>query len=211
MTPLFGIRQAGIYQITNTTNGYRYIGSSVNIWRRRNRHFAMLRKKTHPNPHLQSAWNKFGEECFVHTTLMLCEVYELERYEQAYLDIFKPEYNIAVDVKAPMRGVKVSDETREKLRASHLGQIPSEDTRKKLSLAQVRRVRPPCSEETKETIRQKLLGRTHPGCPRSEETKEKLRLAKLGTHHSDETKAKMSASQKANSNNSGRFVKGGVQ
>lgn len=70
---------------------------------------------------------------------------------------------------------------------------------------------PPCSEETKEKIRQKLLGRTHPGCPRSEETKEKLRLAKLGTRHSDETKAKMSASQKANSNNSGRFVKGGVQ
>jgi hypothetical protein len=171
----------------------------------------MLRKNTHPNAHLQSAWNKYGEECFVLTPLMLCEIYELERYEQAYLDIYKPEYNVAVDVKASMRGVKFSKESIEKLRLSHLGHVPSEETREKLSLFQSTRVRPPCSEETKEKIRQKLLGRTHTGCPRSEETKEKLRLAKLGTRHSEETRAKMSASQKANPNNSGRFVKGGVQ
>lgn len=213
MTYPFGIdmSRTGVYQITNTANGNRYIGSSTDIRRRRNRHFAMLRKNTHPNAHLQAAWNKYGEECFVHTTLMLCEIFEVERYEQAYLDILKPEYNIAVDVKASMRGVKFSKESIEKLRLSHLGHVPSEETREKLSLFQSTRVRPPCSEETKEKIRQKLLGRTHTGCPRSEETKEKLRLAKLGTRHSEETRAKMSASQKANPNNSGRFVKGGVQ
>lgn len=133
MTLPFGIRRAGIYQITNTANGYRYIGSSVNIWRRRYEHFSMLRKNTHRNARLQSAWNKYGEKCFVLTPLMLCEIFEVERYEQSYLDIFKPEYNIATDVKAPKRGTKASDITREKLRLSHLGHVHSEETKAKMS------------------------------------------------------------------------------
>lgn len=202
------LRRVGIYQITNIANGKRYIGSSQNIWRRWKRHTFMLRNGKHFNSHLQNAWNKYGEIYFILKPVILCETYELQRYEQACIDIFKPEYNGATDVKAPMRGRKFSEETKEKLRLSHLGYIPTEEARKNMGLASASRIRQPRSEETKEKLRQALLGRTHPGHPMSEETKEKLLLTHLGHHHSEETKAKMSASHKANPNNSGRFKKG---
>ena len=196
MTLPFGIRQAGIYQITNTTNGYRYIGSSVNIWRRRNEHFAMLRKNTHPNTHLQSAWNKYGEKCFVLTPLMLCEIFEIERYEQAYLDIFKPEYNIATDVKAPKRGTKASDITREKLRLSHLGHVHSEETKAKMSASQK------ANPDNSGRFADGDVG--HLGYKHTEDAKKKmsetlkLRDYKpfLGHRHSEETKRKISETKK---------------
>ena len=39
------------------------------------------------------------------------------------------------------------------------------------------------TEETKEKIRQALLGRTHPGIKCSKETREKMSLAKIGEKH----------------------------
>lgn len=196
MTLPFGIRRAGIYQITNTANGYRYIGSSVNIWRRRYEHFSMLRKNTHRNARLQSAWNKYGEKCFVLTPLMLCEIFEVERYEQSYLDIFKPEYNIATDVKAPKRGTKASDITREKLRLSHLGHVHSEETKAKMSASQK------ANPDNSGRFGNGNVG--HLGYKNTEETKReisetlKLRDYKpfLGHKHTDETKKKISETKK---------------
>ena len=53
-----------IYQIKNTVNQKIYIGSASWYEKRKGTHIAKLRKKTHNNPHLQSAWNKYGENCF---------------------------------------------------------------------------------------------------------------------------------------------------
>lgn len=214
MTLPFGIRQAGIYQITNTTNGYRYIGSSVNIWTRWKTHVSQLRLNKHHNSHLQRAWNKYGEECFALKPLMLCEKYELARYEQAYLDIYKPEYNKTVDVTAPMRGMKFTDEHKAKIGSANIGnrsrrgQKCTEEHRRKISEAHVG---VKLSEEHCKNIGLSKQGNTfRRGAKLSDETREKLRLSHLGHVHSEETKAKMSASQKANPNNSGRFVKGGT-
>ena len=214
MTLPFGIdiSRSGIYQITNTANGNRYIGSSVNIWVRWKAHTSNLRKGKHHNTHLQRAWNLYGEPCFVLTPLILCERFELARYEQAYLDIFKPEYNETVDVTAPMRGMKFTDEHKAKIGNANIGnkgrrgQKNTEEHRYKISEALTGRK---LSEEHCEKIGLTKQGNTYRrGVKLSDETREKLRLSHLGHVVSEETKAKMSASQKANPNNSGRFVKG---
>jgi len=127
---------------------------------------------------------------------MLCEIFEVERYEQSYLDIFKPEYNIATDVKAPKRGTKASDITREKLRLSHLGHVHSEETKAKMSASQK------ANPDNSGRFGNGNVG--HLGYKNTEETKReisetlKLRDYKpfLGHKHTDETKKKISETKK---------------
>jgi group I intron endonuclease len=54
----------GIYKLTNTINSKFYIGSAVDLRKRRNHHFHMLRMNKHHNSHLQAAFNKYGELIF---------------------------------------------------------------------------------------------------------------------------------------------------
>ena len=55
---------AGIYILLNVINGKSYVGSSVNVNGRINKHFSLLRRGKHKNKHLQSAWKKYYH-CFV--------------------------------------------------------------------------------------------------------------------------------------------------
>lgn len=55
---------SGVYQIYNTVNGKRYIGSSIHIEQRFKEHLRNLRANKHVNAHLQCAWNKYGEQSF---------------------------------------------------------------------------------------------------------------------------------------------------
>lgn len=55
---------SGIYSIKNKTNHKLYIGSSVGILKRFVKHRSCLRKGIHHNIHLQSSWEKFGEDNF---------------------------------------------------------------------------------------------------------------------------------------------------
>ena len=55
----------GIYKIINVVNNKFYVGSAVNFSKRKTRHWWALRSQRHANKHLQSAWNKYGEQSFV--------------------------------------------------------------------------------------------------------------------------------------------------
>ena len=95
-------------------------------------------------------------------------------------------------IKFGTKGRKFSAEQIEKIRLSNkgknLGKKPSEETRAKMSAAHKARIRKPLSQETKEKIRQSLLGRKMPDA-------EKPKHASfLGRNHSEETKAKIRAS-----------------
>lgn len=80
-------RTPGIYQWRCIPTGKIYIGSTLNLRRRWNEHLKALRCKQHGNPHLQHAWDKYGENAFEFSILELVMFaeYLIER-EQAWLD-----------------------------------------------------------------------------------------------------------------------------
>lgn len=65
-------KTSGVYAIIHTGTGRAYIGSSKNILVRCQNHRSSLRSRKHHNPHLQNAWNKYGESAFQFTALELC-------------------------------------------------------------------------------------------------------------------------------------------
>lgn len=107
----------------------------------------------------------------------------------AFVASLSPEERSA---KFGTKGRKLTPEQIEKIRAANkgknLGKKPSPEVRAKMSAAQKNRPRQPMSEETKEKIRQSLLGRKMPD---SEKPKH---ASFLGRKHTEETKAKIKAS-----------------
>lgn len=108
-----------IYIIININNKKIYIGSSVNIYRRKCHHFKALSCNKHENSRLQRSYNKHGKEFFLFFKLDIIEDKEflIER-EQYWIDLLKPEYNIRKTAKSNL-GVKWSEETRIKMKLAH--------------------------------------------------------------------------------------------
>lgn len=101
----------GIYMIINYVNNHRYVGSSKNLSQRLWEHRANLRHNKHDNPHLQNAWNKYGEISFNYVILEKCNEEERFEREQYYVNVLKPEYNICVEV---VNQPPTSESTRKK-------------------------------------------------------------------------------------------------
>ena len=80
---------SGIYGIKNILNNKIYIGSTKSFYRRYYEHIAELKSNKHDNPHLQNAWNKYGSKNFSFDILCYCEVTELIKKEDEYIERFK--------------------------------------------------------------------------------------------------------------------------
>ena len=103
----------GIYEIVNTGNGRRYVGSAVNFIRRFNVHRSQLRHNKHHNVRIQRDWDKLGPSAFEFRQLLVCEKKDLILYEQILIDATQPEYNLA-PIAGSNLGVKYSAATCEK-------------------------------------------------------------------------------------------------
>src|SRR4051794_16550207 len=90
--------KCGIYQILCRPTGKVYIGSSVRIYQRWYEHRRQLRSGKHHSPHLQFAWNKYGEEAFRFSVLEECGAEDVLEREQFYLDAHAPVFNAMTDV-----------------------------------------------------------------------------------------------------------------
>jgi group I intron endonuclease len=112
----------GLYEIVNVVNHKRYVGSSGNIEVRWGNHYHMLCRDVHPNPYLQAAWNKYGEESFEFRIISECPEHWLVGYENVLLKApTGHEYNIATDAEVSTRGWHPREETRAKMSANMMG------------------------------------------------------------------------------------------
>lgn len=178
------MKLCGIYSITNIIDGKRLIGQTVHIKRRWNQHKSDLQKQQHGNPHLQNAYNKYGKDNFIFEILLLCKKEELSAEEIRLIKEYKTintlfGYNCSTGGESPL----FSDETKQKMRAVHLGKKLSEETKRKLSIAH-KGIK--FSDEHKRKMSERMTG-----TKLSEETKRKLSIINTGRVHSEESKKKI--------------------
>lgn len=104
----------GVYTITNTKNGKKYVGQSLDILQRWRQHRHRLDEGTHLNAHLQAAWKLHGADAFLFQVLHLCEPDALGEKEKATLDAVLPDlrYNIGPAGDNPTRGLKHGEGVR---------------------------------------------------------------------------------------------------
>lgn len=86
------IKQAGVYYLKNTSNGFKvYIGSSVDMRERLTAHFSALKRGDHRCHHLQRIYDKYGEESI---ELGIVEEYQgvartdIRKHERYHIDKF---------------------------------------------------------------------------------------------------------------------------
>lgn len=153
----------GIYKIINVVNNKFYVGSAVDLKRRKARHFSELRTGKHNNRHLQAAWVKYGEQAFVFVVVEeLSKDADLLAAENVWLKEHVGKdycYNIGVDATAPTLGWS--------------GEKSPTWGRKRTP---------------EELAAQSWSGRTH-----REDSKQRIRAHLLGKPKSAETRAKISA------------------
>lgn len=102
------MKQPVIYKIRNVVNNKFYVGSTTDTRERFRNHRKMLRGRRHHCPHLQAAWNKYGEDCFIFEIVETLEDVEvLQGAESRWLaEHFGKDhcYNAGSAPEAPMRG-----------------------------------------------------------------------------------------------------------
>ena len=186
---------AVIYRITNMSNGKFYIGSADSFARREWQHKYALRRKGHKNPHLQAAWDKYGEEMFVFEVVeQIPEGEDQLVWEDRWLRecVGKPDcYNVNTLATAPRLGITLSEESRQKLSANRTGKAAGEEHYR-------------FGQTVSEEVRQKI-GNTQRGKPKkpgrkvSEAGMAKIRAAAAagryshweGREHTEEAKEKL--------------------
>lgn len=129
---------SGIYKITCTANGKIYIGSAANLRKRKSDHFRELGQNVHHNPHLQRAWNKYGEAAFIFEVWELVLPMSLTAREQYWFNRLKPfgrrGFNIAPTAGSSL-GMECAPATREKLRQINIGRKNTPEHAEKLRQA----------------------------------------------------------------------------
>ena len=180
--------KSGIYKFTNKLNGNFYIGSSVNLSRRFINYYTLSyisKVKSHFT--ISRALIKYGYFNFELEILEYCDVSDLLKREQYYIDSLKPIYNIA-KIAGSTLGVIKSKEQRDNIskalkgkyvgdKSPLFGRILNSETKKLMSLA-------------KSGTKNPLFGRTH-----SNKSKQLMRDKKLGTILSEATKNKIIVSK----------------
>jgi group I intron endonuclease len=146
---------SGIYKITSPSGKF-YIGSAVDIGRRWRKHRNELTSGVHHCKPLANATRKYGITSLRFEVLTECQRAELIAYEQAYIDLLKPSYNVAPTAGSLLGFVRTNEMRlrhsvamrskwqepghRAKVSLANTGKVPSAATRAKMSDAARQRV-----------------------------------------------------------------------
>ena len=151
----------GIYGIKNLINSKIYVGKTgMNFGDRWDSHRSLLNSEKHDNPHLQNAWNKYGEENFEFIIIEECNVEELSEREKYYIKLYK-DIGLAYNIhdggdEGYNLGKHLSEETKRKIgdknRIKMTGRKASDATKKKMSEAHTGMKYSPMSEEGRKNI-----------------------------------------------------------
>lgn len=87
---------SGVYRIVNTITGDYYIGSSIDLERRKINHFCKSSWKQQSNKLLYKAMKQYGKDNFLFEPIWLCKPEELKKYEQIAIEKYKPKYNVRI-------------------------------------------------------------------------------------------------------------------
>lgn len=156
----------GVYIIRNTVNGMVYVGSAVNLLKRRNEHFADLAALRHRNGKLQRAYTKYGREAFEFVVFAVIEPGDLIEVEQYLMD--------ALASATRERGYNLSPTA-----GSTLGHRDSPEALERKRRAQRGRKAPKLTEEQKQHLSAVNLGKRH--SPESRARMSETRAAKIYT------------------------------
>lgn len=147
--------KSGIYLIANKNTRDFYIGQAGDISKRYQDYISpgyIKRLNEKVNSIVGRAIKKYGLSDFTYTILEYCEKSDLSVREQYYFDKLKPVYNILKKVGGLPRGI---------IRSTPRGR----ETRRLMSIQKTGELNPlygkSHSEETKELMRQKALGRKY--------------------------------------------------
>lgn len=128
----------GIYCIKNLINNKVYIGKSKSILKRWEKHLYALKSNTHSNFHLQSSFNKYGEDSFIFIILE-----SFEKVEEAMLNELEIKLIQQYKSHAALYGYNKTfggegashiDEVKQKISNSLKGQIFTEKRKHKISI-----------------------------------------------------------------------------
>jgi hypothetical protein len=168
-------------------NGKVLIGQSIHIKRRWYRYKTSLRRNKYKNPHLQHAWNKYGENNFGFEILCLCSPENLDEEE---IKSIKEHQSTNEKFGYNLRdggggGSKFTEESKRRMserqkgeKSPWFGKHHSEETKQKMRMAQTGKT---MSEESRRKMSEWQKGSKH---------------RSWGKHHSEETKKKMSECNK---------------
>ena len=191
------MKLCGIYLLTHIESGRKYIGQSVNIKARWSAHSSRS-----SNSFIGKAIKKYGWDAFSKDILLICERQELNSIEEKLIkehNCVKPN---GFNIKAGGSQTPHSQETKDKIRAIHLGAKRSQETKDKIRAklkvrffteehrAKLSKAASSMSTETKAKIAKSLTG-----LKASDETKKKMSEARAHIRQSPESIAKSAASR----------------
>lgn len=179
------INNSGIYIIKNIIRNQIYVGSSISLNGRKLSHFNCLFRNKHRNSRLQNSYNKYGKCNFIFEVIEFCEINDLLKKEQYYIDTLNPFFNIS-RIAGHTLGTKRTDEQR--LKMSIIQKNMPQD---------VKDARTERNKKNRFPKRAVELARiVNTGRIVSEETRLKSSIAKKGIRRSEETKRKLSIAHK---------------
>lgn len=201
---------AGVYLITCTANGDRYVGSAKSLRQRQREHWSNLRLKRHHNTHMQSVWNKYGPDTFVFEVLEeVSDLALLIEREQHWIDTLCPELNKAKTATSGFSGLGHTPETRARLAEVQRQRMASAERRQRLREAAAQQPHltgVPVSEAKRQRLRNAALNQFSTPTARDRHSKrmrevmsdpdirERVRQSKIGAKASQGTRDQMSAS-----------------
>lgn len=134
-----------IYIISNNINKKQYIGQAISIssngrkrgsYKRWIEHVKNANSKIFECRLLENAINKYGADNFIVEDLIICNIEQLNMYENIFINSYNTLYPNGYNLMTGGgNGRKHSSETIKKMSVTRTGMIKSDETKKKISTA----------------------------------------------------------------------------